>query len=208
MLVRRKYSVVYEDGEHRIKEEWIDTTFLGIRIKREIVQTGVKAAEVPVAIRDVVYKMDDGECAYCGIKVKGTPRWAIDHIIPQVQYGTSYIFNLTVSCQKCNSSKNGRTPQEAGMSLLYGRFKRLESPPYYEPWLISDGCPIPEDEWYLCRNDLTTKGMVDMYPEQVANPNVFTWEKHVRSFGYGEPFTSEFIRLRGKTPFRPGVTLD
>lgn len=208
MITRKKYIVVYEDGEHRIKEEWIDTLFLGVRLKREINQISVKGTDIPVKVRDVVYKMDNGECAYCGIRVMSTPRWAIDHISPQCQYGTSYIFNLTVSCSKCNGHKGGRTPQEAGMTLLYGRFKRNTRRNSSEPWLVLDSCPLPEDEYYLSLYDISAEKMNEMYQGKPQASHFLGWERYVRDYNYGEPFTSEFIRLRGKTLFRPGVTLD
>lgn len=206
MLTTRKYTVVYEQGEHRIKEEWLDTLVFGIQVKRAITQISVKAAEVPAHIRDVVYKMDNGECVYCGVKVKDTPRWAIDHIIPQVQYGTSYIFNLAVTCQKCNGSKSGKTPQESGISLLYGRFKRNTRPASREPWLMLNSCPLPENEYYLVSHDISTKQMKEMYQGAECESHYLTWESYVENYNYGEPFTSEFIRLRGQTLFRSGVT--
>ena len=219
MKTTKKYTVIYEEGDHRYKEEWIDTLLFGIRIKREITQKAVKALDVPANIRDIVFKMDGGQCVYCGVKTTKSQNkktiaaskmatWAVDHIVPQVQHGTSYIFNLAVSCQKCNVTKNGRTPDEAKMPLKYGRFGRVKSPPANEAWLLSsEHCPLPEDEFYLKRYDLTARGLRE-WEAQDGSERDKSWESHVRSYDYREPFTSEFIRLRGKTLFRAGVTID
>jgi hypothetical protein len=40
-----------------------------------------------------------------------------DHVIPRCQGGDDSTDNLVVACRPCNSRKNGRTPQQAGMVL-------------------------------------------------------------------------------------------
>jgi 5-methylcytosine-specific restriction endonuclease McrA len=49
-----------------------------------------------------------GFCAYCGRLEKLT----IDHIIPVTKGGTNYIWNICLACDRCNKSKNNRTPEE------------------------------------------------------------------------------------------------
>lgn len=67
--------------------------------------------------RDTIYNRDNGQCTYCGIHVSRR-EFTYDHIIPRVQGGRTTFMNVCVSCQPCNSKKDGRTPEQAGMKLL------------------------------------------------------------------------------------------
>lgn len=53
-------------------------------------------------------------CAYCG-------EWGntVDHILPRSRGGKDTWRNTITSCQKCNNKKDNRTPEEAGMPLLF-----------------------------------------------------------------------------------------
>ena len=71
-----------------------------------------------------ILRRDGYKCSYCGVKLKASGsnhphRATIDHIIPRVQGGTSEWGNLASSCWFCNQAKAGRTPKEAGMTLIY-----------------------------------------------------------------------------------------
>jgi hypothetical protein len=57
----------------------------------------------------------DEVCAYCGNR---SERMTIDHVIPLCQGGGNDPENLVVACGGCNSRKGGRTPEQAGMTLL------------------------------------------------------------------------------------------
>ena len=75
-----------------------------------------KRQAVPCTRRNLLVR-DNAECQYCG-RVVSTHEYTQDHIIPQCQGGKSTWTNLVVCCMKCNKSKAGRTPQQAGMTLL------------------------------------------------------------------------------------------
>lgn len=58
-------------------------------------------------------------CAYCGHKwheIKGG--LTQDHVIPVIQGGAYTADNIVPACRSCNSKKGGRTPEQAGMTLL------------------------------------------------------------------------------------------
>ena len=59
---------------------------------------------------------DNHTCAYCGEKAH-----TVDHIIPQdPKYGGKDSWDNCISaCQRCNNRKRNRTPEEAGMKLLF-----------------------------------------------------------------------------------------
>ena len=74
--------------------------------------------------RKRLFKRDGYECTYCGSKKNLT----VDHIIPKSRGGPNSWSNLVTSCFRCNSIKDNKTPEEAGMKL---RFKP------YTPTLFS-----------------------------------------------------------------------
>lgn len=63
-----------------------------------------------------VLARDNHVCAYCGGHAN-----TVDHVTPQCQGGKSTWLNTVASCSSCNSKKGGRTPEEAGMKLVYSR---------------------------------------------------------------------------------------
>lgn len=62
-----------------------------------------------------VLKRDGFKCAYCHERRADT----VDHIIPRSKGGPDSWENLISSCLTCNQEKGNRTPEEAGMSLLF-----------------------------------------------------------------------------------------
>lgn len=66
--------------------------------------------------RYMLYKRDNGRCAYCEKEI--TQREAtIDHILPRAQGGKTVWENVALACKKCNSKKDNKTPEQAGMKL-------------------------------------------------------------------------------------------
>lgn len=63
--------------------------------------------------RNLIYKRDNYTCGYCGAKEGLT----IDHIIPSSRGGKDTWENLVTACNKCNTLKGNKTPQEANMTL-------------------------------------------------------------------------------------------
>lgn len=128
MITTRRYKVITEDNGVRVTYEYIDTYFLGIRCKRDITEVSRRGTHISAELRDTIKKLDLDMCVYCGWynDLAKTPKdqrvFTIDHIYPQVHGGESTIFNLVWACRKCNSTKSGRTPLEAGMTLEHGRF--------------------------------------------------------------------------------------
>lgn len=57
-------------------------------------------------------------CAYCG-SIFGKEKLEAEHILPRSRGGDRSWMNLVTACKRCNSHKDNRTPEEAGMSLLY-----------------------------------------------------------------------------------------
>lgn len=68
---------------------------------------------VPAVSRREVLRRDKHMCQYCGSIKKLT----IDHVIPRSRGGTHTWDNVVTACERCNSRKGDRTPQEAGMLM-------------------------------------------------------------------------------------------
>lgn len=64
--------------------------------------------------RGGVFIRDRHRCAYCGGVAK-----TIDHVFPAARGGLWSWTNCVAACNPCNESKGCRTPDEAGMPLLY-----------------------------------------------------------------------------------------
>lgn len=61
------------------------------------------------------------KCAYCG--ERGDTK---DHVVPKSRGGSDDPSNLVWACRSCNSRKGARTPEEAGMSILFFNDPRSE----------------------------------------------------------------------------------
>jgi 5-methylcytosine-specific restriction endonuclease McrA len=73
---------------------------------------------VPQLSRNGVLRRDGYQCAYCG-----GPAKTVDHVKPKDQFtnkaDANTWLNLVAACFPCNNKKDNRTPEEAGMPLVY-----------------------------------------------------------------------------------------
>jgi 5-methylcytosine-specific restriction endonuclease McrA len=69
--------------------------------------------------RQNVFKRDGFRCAYCGTRDQLT----LDHVIPRSRGGQDSWQNLITACQRCNTQKGDRTPEEAEMQLSHNPFR-------------------------------------------------------------------------------------
>ncbi len=60
---------------------------------------------------------DGFTCQYCGARLPAR-KLNVDHVIPRRQGGGTVWDNLVTACIRDNIRKGGRTPQQAGMTLL------------------------------------------------------------------------------------------
>lgn len=63
-----------------------------------------------------IFLRDENRCQYCGDRY-GTKHLSLDHVVPRSRGGPTSWDNIVSACLRCNVSKGGRTPQEAGMRL-------------------------------------------------------------------------------------------
>jgi 5-methylcytosine-specific restriction endonuclease McrA len=99
-----------------------------------------------------VFLRDDFKCMYCGHSYS-TRELTLDHVVPRSQGGRTDWENILSACAKCNTTKGGRTPVQAGMKPLRLPYKP-KSLPMRQPRI--DQTHIPE-EW---REFCTQQSMV------------------------------------------------
>jgi len=80
-----------------------------IRIKRRL-------DHVPFS-RANIYARDKHSCQYCG-KPFPSSELTFDHVVPVAQGGRKDWENIVSCCISCNRRKGGRTPAQAGMTLI------------------------------------------------------------------------------------------
>jgi 5-methylcytosine-specific restriction endonuclease McrA len=99
--------------------------------------------------RQNLYIRDRGICQYCGMPFE-RKELTYDHVIPRSKDGQTEWTNVVTCCVSCNHRKGGRTPEEAGMSLI-----RKPKAPIWIPLLtVCLGIEEPPDPWrdYLYLN--------------------------------------------------------
>ncbi|MDP2808891.1 MAG: HNH endonuclease [Rhodocyclaceae bacterium] len=74
--------------------------------------------QVPPLDNRELFHRDRHVCAYCGEQLP-TLRLTRDHVVPVSQGGRDTWMNVVTACRSCNQAKSGRTPDEAGVELLY-----------------------------------------------------------------------------------------
>ena len=88
-----------------------------VRLVRYVYIKFKSPSATPRYSRVGVFKRDKHKCAYC-LKHANT----IDHVLPQSRGGQTSWMNIVSCCRKCNEKKKDRTPEEAGMPLLFKPF--------------------------------------------------------------------------------------
>ena len=90
--------------------------------------------------RRAVFVRDEFKCQYCGRAAEN-----VDHIIPRSRGGGHTWDNVVAACRPCNSRKEDRLLEQAGMKL-----KRLPKAPHESVWIIVAVEKVdPEWEQYL-----------------------------------------------------------
>jgi 5-methylcytosine-specific restriction endonuclease McrA len=98
---------------------------------------------------------DDWTCQYCGVRHFGQPKKLnYDHVIPRSRGGRTVWENIVTSCIPCNSKKDNRTPQEAGMHLRKQPYKPRSLPVAAFHIDTSGGLPSAWRDYIFWRGEL------------------------------------------------------
>jgi 5-methylcytosine-specific restriction endonuclease McrA len=74
-----------------------------------------------------IYARDGSHCQYCGRKFP-TTELSLDHVVPKRLGGKTTWENVVCACLQCNIRKGGRTPEQAGLSLVVPPKKPRRNP--------------------------------------------------------------------------------
>jgi len=114
--------VEVSEAKHRFEpdqHDWIRTVRFHIavpKIIRLLVYDRLPRTTVKLNRRNL-FARDQGRCQYCGKRFPSS-ELSLDHVVPRAHGGTSSWENMVCACVQCNARKGGRTPQQAGMSLI------------------------------------------------------------------------------------------
>lgn len=87
-----------------------------IAVRGEIGDRGL--FRVPTLTNRALFRRDQHICAYCGNEFSHLDLTR-DHVMPTSRGGKDTWQNVVAACGGCNKVKDDRTPEEAGMKLLY-----------------------------------------------------------------------------------------
>jgi 5-methylcytosine-specific restriction endonuclease McrA len=77
--------------------------------------------QIPPLSNRELFRRDRQICAYCGGEFSYF-RLTRDHILPLSRGGRDGWMNVVTACRHCNGMKRNRTPEEAGIELLYAPY--------------------------------------------------------------------------------------
>jgi len=88
-----------------------------------------------------IYMRDGWTCQYCKER-KATKDLTFDHVLPRAQGGKTSWTNIVTACRPCNSAKEDRTPEQAGMKLM----KKPETPKWLPAQMVIKMKKLPK-QW-------------------------------------------------------------
>jgi 5-methylcytosine-specific restriction endonuclease McrA len=135
LVLKDKATVVHADGV-LFRSERLEIPAPTVVRLRYLVHVPYRATAT--LTRRAVFARDGWACQYCGSAAEN-----VDHVIPRSRGGPHSWENVVAACRRCNSKKENRSPQEAGL--------RLRSVPFAprDGLRLSLGRVEPEWEPYL-----------------------------------------------------------
>ena len=102
---------------------------------------------------------DDYTCQYCAKRfAHNTNMINKDHVTPTSLGGPDVWTNVVTSCKRCNTFKDNRTPEQAGMKLIAVPF----APNRYEGFILKEKNPVKEQIDYLA-SKFTSPILIERY---------------------------------------------
>lgn len=114
-------SFVIHGGINRLTGERSEIATNSIIAIKGKALSGKSFNQVPPLSNRELFHRDRQICGYCGKELPGS-RLTRDHIVPVSQGGKDVWMNVVTACRACNQTKSGRTPEQAGMQLLYAPY--------------------------------------------------------------------------------------
>ncbi len=145
LLFQGKVEVV-EESEHEIHTVRITMRvpavlrllkYVPLKTKKQV----VRFSRANIFIRDL------HSCQYCGRR-SNKGQLTLDHIIPIVQGGRKNWENIVTACKPCNQKKGGRTPNQAGMTLI----RKPQRPTWLPTTTLNMGISVTPESWKIYLN--------------------------------------------------------
>jgi hypothetical protein len=114
---------------------------------------------VPAITKHKLFKRDRGLCAYCGESIQENQAEA-EHIVPNSRGGKYSWMNLVISCRSCNQRKGNRTPEMAGIALLYAPYQ----PSLYEDMILKGRNILSDQMDFLAANLPKNSRLLEVSP--------------------------------------------
>jgi 5-methylcytosine-specific restriction endonuclease McrA len=135
LVLKEKAEVLVYDGEV-FRSERVAMDAPSVLRLRRFVRVPYRA-QAPLT-RRAVFARDGWTCQYCG-----APAENLDHVVPKSRGGSHTWDNVVAACRRCNSKKENRLIEDAGLRLAHRPYAprdgfrlslgRLE--PEWEPFL-------------------------------------------------------------------------
>ncbi|HEX6331086.1 MAG TPA: HNH endonuclease [Actinomycetota bacterium] len=109
LVLKDKAEVLVADGQV-FRSERVSMDAPSVLRLRRFVRVPYRAT-APLT-RRAVFARDNWSCQYCG-----APAENLDHVIPKSRGGTHTWDNVVAACRRCNSRKENRLIEDAGLRL-------------------------------------------------------------------------------------------
>lgn len=110
---------VFNGGMNRSGVRSVVTANSIIAVKGRVFSFDCRARfRLPKRGNRMLFLRDNSTCAYCG-NVFHAHELEREHVIPRSANGKDVWENVVTACSDCNGRKRNRTPEQAGMPLLY-----------------------------------------------------------------------------------------
>ena len=109
LVLKDKAEVVASNGQV-FRSERLQMDAPSVLRLRSFVKVPFRA-HAPLT-RRAVFARDDWRCQYCG-----APAENLDHVVPKSRGGTHTWDNVVAACRRCNSRKENRYIEDAGLRL-------------------------------------------------------------------------------------------
>lgn len=116
-----KENVLIEAETELIEVKGINTTIIIPVTMSFVINKAPNLKNLDRISRYMLYKRDNGKCGYCGEEIS-QKKATIDHVVPKSRGGKTEWGNVVLACYPCNSKKDDKTLEEAGMNLRHKLF--------------------------------------------------------------------------------------
>jgi 5-methylcytosine-specific restriction endonuclease McrA len=94
-----------------------------------------------------LFTRDQHLCAYCVSHFSNPKKLSRDHVLPVSRGGENTWNNCVTACVSCNTKKDNKTPEEAGMQLHYVPYE----PNHYENLILKNKTILKDQMEYLLK---------------------------------------------------------